>query len=239
MTFLCWRWTPQPGYRSTFAPETVVTLRNMVRRHFHKPHRFVCVTDAPYDITRLDRTIETIELWKEFADLPSPHGAHNPSCYRRLRMFAPDAAKVFGDVDLVSVDLDSVLVRDVTPVFDRPEEFVAFGETDPRSFYNGSFLKLRAGTHPQVWERFTRDPEGLRKEAKAAGRFGSDQGIISHVLGPGEPIWRPSDGVYSFRVHLNSGAPLPANAALISFHGGIDPWSPRGQRVEWVRRHYK
>ena len=217
----------------------------MLKRHYPNPHRFLCVTDTPHEITRIDRTIETVELWKEYADLVSPHGAHNPSCYRRLRLFAPDAARVFGDVDLVSLDLDTVIVRDVAPVFDRPEEFVAFGETDPRSHYNGSFMKLRAGTRPQVWERFAADPEGMREKAKGDGRFGSDQGIVSYVLqdedrNRTEPIWGPKDGVYSFRVHLGSGKhPLPGDARLISFHGGIDPWDVRAQRLQWVKRHYQ
>jgi hypothetical protein len=240
VTFVCWRWKPPVGYRSNFEPETVRTLRNMVKRHYKKPHRFLCVTDDPYAVSRIDRTIETLPLWQDYADLPSPHGGHNPSCYRRLRLFAPDAAQVFGDTEVVSLDLDTIIVRDVTPVFDRSEDFVAFGETDPRSFYNGSFLRLRLGTRPQVWERFVADPEGLRRDAKAAGRFGSDQGIISYVLGPGEAIWRPSDGVYSFRVHLRSGGQtLPSNARLVAFHGAIDPWSARAQRLDWVRRHYQ
>lgn len=238
MTFVTWRWKPQAGYRSTFAPESVRTLRNMLKRHYPKPHRFVCVTDTPHELFRCDRTIETIPLWKDWADIPSPHGGHNPSCYRRLRLFAPDAAKVFGDTELASLDLDSVLVRDVTSVFDRTEDFVAFGETDPRSFYNGSFMRLRAGTRTQVWERF--NPATSPKEAKAAGRFGSDQGHISHVLGPGEAIWRPSDGVYSFRVHLQSGKkPLPDNARLIAFHGGIDPWMAQAMRIPWIKEHYR
>ncbi len=34
LTVLCWKWQPHKGYRSTFAPETVNVLRNMVARHF-------------------------------------------------------------------------------------------------------------------------------------------------------------------------------------------------------------
>jgi hypothetical protein len=237
VTFLCWRWQPPPGYRSKFDPSTVRILRNMLRRHYAAPHRFVCVTDAPHEI---DADIETIKLWDDWKDIPSPHGAHNPSCYRRLRAFAANAAEWVGDTRFASLDLDMVLCRDVRPIFDRPEPFVSFGETDPRSFYNGSAFLLTAGARRQVYDRFVANPMGLRDEAKANRKFGSDQGIISHVLGPGEAIWRPSDGFYSFRVHLQSGLkPLPADARVVAFHGSIDPWSPRAQRLEWVRRHWQ
>jgi hypothetical protein len=234
MCFVTWRWKPNPGYRSTYGPETVRILRNMLKRHYAKPHRFVCVTDTPKDI---DTDIETLPLWKDWADIPSPHGGHNPSCYRRLKAFSADAAKWFGP-RFASLDLDTVIVRDVTPVFDRPEDFVCFGETDPRSYYNGSFFLLTAGARRQVYDSF--NPATSPQQAKAAGRFGSDQGHLSHVLGPGEAIWTPSDGVYSFRVHLKNGAtPLPENARLISFHGGQDPWGPQAKRIPWVKRHYQ
>lgn len=234
LTVICWRWRPSPGYRSKFGPETVRILRNMVKRHYPHPHRFVCVTDHPSEI---DKGIETIPLWKEWGDIPSPHGGHNPSCYRRLRMFSPDAEALFGK-RFVSLDLDTVIVGDLSSLWNRPEDFVMWGETDPRSYYNGSMLLMTAGARPQVWERF--NPKTSPQEAKAAGRFGSDQGFISHVLGPGEATWRERDGVLSYRLHLGSGSrPLPPHAKVVMFHGGTDPDSPRAQRHQWVRKAYQ
>lgn len=232
-TVLCWRWRPAQGYRSKFGPDTVRVLRNMVRRHYPHPHRFVCVTDKPAEI---DKDIETIPLWSEWGNIPSPHGAHNPSCYRRLKLFSPEAETLFGK-RFVSLDLDTVILRDLTPLWDRPEDFVMWGETDPRSWYNGSMLLMTAGARPQVWERF--NPQTSPKEAKAAGRFGSDQGWISHVLGPGEATWKEPDGVLSYRIHLKDGLlPPPNHARIVMFHGGTDPDSPRGQRHTWVRKAY-
>lgn len=208
----------------------------MLKRHYPKPHRFVCVTDTPNEV---DKDIETIKLWKEWADIPSSHGGRNPSCFRRLKAFGPEAAQMFGP-RFASIDLDTVIVRDVTSVFDRPEEFVCFGETDHRSFYNGSFFLLTAGSRQKVYDTFAANPQKARDDARARGRFGSDQSIISNVLGPGEAIWTPADGVYSFRVHLKNGAiPLPDNARLIAFHGGIDPWMAQAQRIPWIKEHYR
>ena len=98
---------------------------------------------------------------------------------------------------------------------------------------------LRAGRRPQVWDRF--DPRSSPEAARAAGRFGSDQGWISHVLGPGEATWSRADGVYSFRVHLLPSNPwaLPANARIVMFHGRHDPWDSYAQRLTWVREAYQ
>lgn len=85
ITFVCWRWKPKDRYRSVFTPAAVRTLRNMLARHYQKAADFVCVTDDP---AAIDPDITTIKLWDQFSELQSPHGAHNPSCYRRLRLFA-------------------------------------------------------------------------------------------------------------------------------------------------------
>lgn len=236
-TFVTWLWRPNPGYRSAFKPEHVRILRNMLARHYLRPANFVVVTDQPEAI---DPDIQTIRLWEQHGELESPHGRRNPTCYRRLRMFAPDAAEVFGGERLVSLDLDTVIVRDVTPVFDRPEEFVIFGKTDPRNDYNGSFQMLTVGARRKVWDVFNKNPQAAIADAQRNKRFGSDQGIITNVLGQGEAVWGPADGVYSFRVHLQNGEkPLPSNAALISFHGGQDPWGSRAMSLDWCRRHYQ
>lgn len=234
LTVVCFKWRPATGYRSHFGADAVNTLRRMVARHYQRPHRFVCVTD---DAAGLDIAVDVVPLWDEFAAIPSPHGGHNPSCYRRLRMFAADAGAVFGP-RFVCVDLDTVITGDVAPLWDRPEDFVIWGETDPRSWYNGSMFLLTAGARRQVYERF--DPRRSPHQAKAAGRFGSDQGWISHVLGPGEARWTRSDGVYSYRVHLKPNASqLPPGARMVMFHGQIDPWSAPARALPWVREYYQ
>lgn len=235
ITFVSWRWMSPVGYRSVFGPETVYALRKMITRHFPHPHRFVCVTDRPKELTG----VETIQLWDDCAAIPSPFGRHNPSCYRRLKIFAPDAGKVFGE-RVVSMDLDTVIVGDLTPLFDRPEDFVIWGETDyARSQWcNGSLWMLRTGTLPQVWTKF--DPDRSPDIATRAGCKGSDQGWISYILGKNVPTWGREDGVYSFRKHIFGamGGKLPADARVVNFHGHSDPWGYQAQQFAWVRQHY-
>lgn len=235
LTVVCWRWRPAPGYRSKFGPQTVNILRNMVRRHYQKPHEFVCVTDDPAGI---DSDIRIVPLWNDFADLPSPHGGGNPSCYRRLKAFSAEAETLFGP-RFVSLDLDTVIVRDMAPVWDRSEDFVIWGDTSPRTPYNGSMFLLRAGARRQVWDTF--DPKTSPSKGKEKGYFGSDQAWIGACLGDKEPKWTQHDGVYSYRNDLRvRRGDLPANARIVFFHGQYDPWMREVQtRHSWVKQHYQ
>lgn len=235
LTFVTWKWKPREGYRSTFGPDTVNVLKRMIDRHYVDPHRFICVTD---DADGIDPSVETLPLWNDFADVPSPHGGKNPSCYRRLRMFHPEIGKYFGD-RFVSMDLDAVITGDLRPILNRPEDFVAWGDTNPKpgSHYNGSMILLRAGARPQVWERF--DPVTSPRESLRAQCWGSDQGWISFVLGNVEAKWGRKDGVYSYRNDLQRCPSLPANAKIVLFHGNTDPWQPAAQaRHSWIPEHY-
>jgi len=234
-TVVTWKWPAPKGYRSSFTAESVNVLRRMVARHFPHPHRFVCVT---HETDGLDREVEVIPPWDDFVSLVNPSGARNPSCYRRLRAFHPDIAAAFGP-RFVSLDLDCIIVNDLTPVWDRPEDFIIWGDTNPRTAYNGSMFMMTAGARPKVWTKF--DPNTSPRLAHRAGCFGSDQGWISFCLGPRESKWKAADGVYSYRNELMNrpDAGLPANARIVFFHGEGDPWTPRIQaRHSWVRSSY-
>lgn len=235
ITFVCFKWTPRTTYRSIFGPETVQVLKRMIGRHYHKPFRFVCITD---DTTGL-QGIETFPLWTDHSEIPNPNGTHNPSCYRRLKLFAPEAAEWFGE-RLVCIDLDTVIVNDITALFEDPAEFKIWGESDfPHTqWMNGSLWMLKTGSRPQVWSKF--NPRLSPLMAKRAGARGSDQGWMSHILGKHEATWGREDGVFSFRKHLVPiGGRLPLEARIVMFHGAVDPWSPQVQHLNWIAEHYR
>lgn len=232
LSIVTWKWVPCQGYRSEFTAHTVNVLKKMVARHYPQPHRFLCVTDDP---AGLDPEIEVIPLWGEYANVASPHGEKHPSCYRRLRAFHPDIGAIFGP-RFVSLDLDVVLTGDVTPLWDRPEDFVCYGGTHRAGHYNGSMFLMNAGARPQVWTSF--NPRTSPQQARAAGCFGSDQGWITHCLGAGEPMWDRPDGVYSWRNHLQPGGALPSDARMVIFHGAFKPWDLQG-RHPWIRHYWQ
>lgn len=233
LSVVTWLWQPRPGYRSQFDAEKVNVLFRMVDRHYRGPHRNVCVTDMPKG---LDGSIDVVPAWNDFADVASPHGGTHPSCYRRLRLFHPDAAQWFGE-RFVSLDLDAVITGDMDPVWSRTEDFVIWGDTNPKTSYNGSMILMTAGARPRVWTTF--DPMSSPEQAKRTGQFGSDQGWIGYCLGPGEPTWTAADGVLSYRVHLSSARCLTPSARIVFFHGRVDPWSSFAMaNLPWVKEHW-
>lgn len=233
MTVVTWKWN-QPGYRSTYGPETVNVLRRMVARHYPDPHRFLCVTDDPRG---LDSGIGVVPLWDDFPGLGHPQGERYPSCYRRLRAFDPQIRSVFGD-RFVSLDLDCVIVDDLRPLWNRSEDFVGWAGTHAKNRYNCSMFLMTAGARPQVWEQFNPRQSPLR--AQRAGFYGSDQAWISFILGAREARWQDSDGVVSYRLHVQpAGDRLPNGTRMVFFNGKRDPWDAEMMRIEWVRTHYQ
>lgn len=232
---ICWKWKPAGQYRSTFGPETVNTLRRMVARHYSKPHRFSCITDDPHGI---DPDVRIIPLWDDLAKVPSPYGAGHPSCYRRLKAFSTEAANIIGP-RFVSLDLDCVITGDMSPVWDRPDDFVIWGDTARGTPYNGSMFLMTAGARRQVWEKF--DQVQSPKLGRMMNYIGSDQAWIGACLGPNEKKWTRRDGVYSYRNEIrNRGGGIPIDARIVFFHGAFDPWMPQIQsRHPWVLRHYR
>jgi hypothetical protein len=229
-----------PGYRSKFEAEHVATLRRMVARHYPHPHRFVLFTDDPVrDDARLaGEGVEVYELWNDLAHVVNPSGRSNPSCYRRLRLFAREVGEWLGP-RIVTLDLDTVVTGDLSPVWNRPEDFVIWGDTNRANPYNGSMVLFDAGARPQLWEDF--HPQMSPQQGKGMGFFGSDQAWIAARLGPNEKRWTARDGVLSFRNEvLPRGGRLPPDSRIVFFHGRFDPWGADTQRMApWIREHYR
>lgn len=232
LTVVTYKWRGPPQYRSQFSAEHVNVLRAMVKRHLHIPHRFVCITDDPAGVD-----CETIPLW----DGPVVPGmpVDRPNCYRRLRLFAADAEKLVGK-RFLSLDLDTVICDDITPLVNRPEEFVIWGDTARGTPYNGSMMLLRAGARTKVWDTF--DPAKSPGVGKRLGYVGSDQAWIGACLGKGEAKWTAADGVYSYRNQIQpprGRGDLPTGARIVFFHGQFDPWDPKVQdRHPWIKEHW-
>lgn len=231
---ICWLWEPTKTYRSQFGPEHVNTLQRMVARHYPHAHRFSCITDR---MDGFNSSVRVIPLWDSHSNLQSLYGPDTPCCYRRLRAFSPDMAKVIGS-RFVSIDLDVVITGDLSPVFHRKEDFIIWGPDGRRTPYNGSMWMMTAGARAKVWTEFDENP--AKAIHKARRFFGSDQAWMNHVLGPDENRWRAEDGVYSYRMHVkNNAGALPPDARMVFFEGHYDPWNPvTQQHCPWITAHY-
>lgn len=222
-----------PGYRSLFTSEHVNTMRRMVERHYPRPLRFICVTDDPKG---LDSAVEAVPLWRDYAGLANITWPDGPSCYRRLKVFAESFAEVAGE-RFLCIDLDAVITRDVSPLWDRPEPFVIWNPCNSRIRYCASMFMMDAGAMSQVWNEFR--PERMA-EAKAAGCRGSDQAWINYLV-PKTAQWTWRDGVWSYgdQVMKGRGGLLPGNARIVVFCGKPDPWDVKARRWSpWIVKHY-
>lgn len=229
-----WKWE-KPGYRSTFTAHHVNTMRNMVRRHYPRDHRFICITDDPKGI---DDDIEVVELWSQHGQLLNPTWPHvGPSCYRRLRAFSEEFEEIAGK-RFVSIDLDCVITANLSPLWDRPEDFVVYDPLGNGAF-NGSMWLMTTGCRSQVWDTF--DPKKSPAISNAAGYHGSDQGWIRYVLGGDEAVWTRHHGVLGYKRDClkKLGGGLPKNSRIVVFHGKPDPWMPVAIRQSpWIEDHY-
>lgn len=243
-----------------FTAENVNTTRRMVERNYSAPHRFICVTDDPVG---LDSGIEVIPLWADAAHLRNPTWADGPSCFRRLKVFSSWFAEQAGE-RFVVMDLDIVVTGDLTPLWNRPEDFLIWRPNHRAIPLCASMFMLRAGTNRHVWDTF--DCALSPKLASQAGYRGSDQGWITYCLGPNTPGWTKTDGVYSFkddicqgvksqakanlslpprllaqakRRHGEYGA-LPNDARMVIFTGKPDPWDKEAiTNAPWILDHYR
>lgn len=237
LDIVCWLWRPLPGFRSSFSATNVNVLRRMIERNYPHPHRFSVITDQTEGF---DPEVRVISLWDDHGKRPSMYGPDRPSCYRRLKAFAPEMKDIIGP-RFVSVDLDVVVTDDLSPVFNRKEDFIIWGPDGRKTPYNGSMWMMNAGARAQVWERFNANPERAVSRARGAGFFGTDQAWMCYSLGPHEKRWKAQDGVYSYRMHLKeNNNQLPKDARMVFFEGNYDPWSPViKQRCPWIEQHYR
>jgi hypothetical protein len=229
LTVLAWLWS-QDRSRAIYTAHHVNVWADMVRRNLSLPHRIACVTDMPQGI---DPNVEIIAPPGDFLDIRNPRWTNGkPQCYRRLSMFRPDAAEIFGE-RFVCMDLDVVIGDALDPLFDRDDDLVLFKGTSSNRPYNGSMMLIRAGCRPQVYETF--DQQGaLNSGAKFCG---SDQAWLAYCLGWNEATWSEADGVYFYgpRYRRDSSSIQPR---VMFFPGSIKPWTA-ARLDKFVRRHYR
>ena len=221
VTVVCFQWFDPNGRHNhlyTYDAQYVNKLQSMLARHLSLPHELVCVTDIPEEYLHPDiRVVPTPAEVKDW-----------PGMLRRLVIFREDAPELFGKRILL-MDLDVVILRDITPLVDRPEDFVAW---EPRLYYalngeysryNTGFMLMDAGARPQVWDEFSLDRATRELGAKHEGVI-DEQSWITHILGPDEAVW-PWDGdVRSVRATLD-----PQSARIVFFNGPRAPGMPAMQ----------
>jgi hypothetical protein len=243
LTFVCWLWNPPgTGYKLPsavrYTPWHVIALSNMLRRHYHAPYRLVCFTDQ-WDFDWRGLVAKTPGLC--VASAPTKY-AELGGCYRRLWFFSNDAEQMLG-ARRVSIDLDCVILKDITSLFDRDEPMIfnAYNpikqDAAPDQFYNGSLMMCNPYASHWLWDSFDKNPEYALQRLEAARKqgvcIGTDQAYIRNELGKIAPRFTIDDGVYEARQCEQS---LPGNARLVFFSGKRDPST---SNKPWVKENWK
>lgn len=222
LTVLTWLWQ-QPGGRAHFTAMHVNIWAAMLRRHCTLDIDLACVTATPKGIDPSVRIITPPGEWEGLQTSKWKGG--RPSCYRRIAMFRPDAARLFGE-RFACMDLDVCIGANIDAILRRREDFVICGPSQQgnRWIYNGSLMLMTAGCRARVYEKFT--PE---RAEEASRRFvGSDQAWIAYSLGKGEATFGADDGVV--RWGMDPGA-------MMFFPGNVKPWDVITD--PWVAEHYR
>lgn len=219
---LTWLWR-QPGSRIEYTTAHVNGWAKAIRESATIPITVSCVTDIPEG---LDESIHVIAPPGDFMDVTSktwPSSKGWPQCYRRLAMFRPDAAEIFGE-RFVCMDVDVLITGNLDKILSREEDFIIFRGTNlSKRPYNGGMIMMTAGCRPQVFTEFTAE------KARESGKVyvGSDQAWISYCLGRGESVFDEKDGVthYSPGWIRKCGNPpaftFPVDTKILFFPGNV------------------
>jgi len=139
-----------------FTSEYVFKLRQMVRRHLDRTHRFICLTDQPGVL----QDVETIRV-------PTPHGW--PGWWSKLELFNPAHWWALGrEQVLLYLDLDVLVLSDLWPLVAYgmdstltlvPDEGVFQGSNGKRVVkrYNSSVMTFATGSHADLYTEWNSD----------------------------------------------------------------------------------
>ena len=213
LTIVFWLWDdPKHPCRwgKPYTFDDVQRVAQQVRANLKIPHSLVCFSDWHLDPQCFDPLVWVRQIW------PCPVGdrgrPEQGQCWRRLRAFAPEMVDILGP-RFVSIDLDCVVVGDLTPLFNQPDADLVMwaNQAAPGTPYNGSMWLHRTGSLPIIWQSF--DPATSPQTCLEHGFIGSDQAWISYVMGPDLPKWTMADGVHHYGKHCQGH--LPANARIV------------------------
>jgi len=235
ITFVCWLWD-DPRSKNHYDVEHIRRLRSMLARHVSIPHELVCISDRRL----LIEGVRTHSLWPDLAK----YGR----CYRRLKIFKKETAhRIATYYRLCSIDLDIVILDDITDLFIRSAPLVLLRDYISdygrlQAYYNGSMFMFTPSDHLErnlwrEWREFADNPDYWIDLARRKNFCGSDQAYLSLALGKDYPVWTKHDGVYSYRWHVKDDG-LPNDARVVVFHGPFD-MHDMARRYSWVKDNWK
>lgn len=227
-----------------YGPEYVNRLYAMVARHLRGPFRFVCLTDRSEGIRAEVQCLPIPEL-KLPAGIPERG-------WTKLTTFEADLHGLKGTA--LFLDLDVVIVDDITPFFEVPGEFLIIHDWKRpwRITGNSSVYRFELGAHADVLAKFRREAEAIRKQVRNEQAYLSDEMHRQGKLKYWDDAW-----CASYKYHCIPPWPssywrdpfIPKGARILIFHGVMNPPDALAGRnngnwrharpAPWIAEHWR
>lgn len=209
---LCMKWGTKYG------PEYVNRLYGMVRRHLQGEFRFVCLTDLSAGIRA---EVQCLSI----PPLALPPGIPERG-WTKLTTFSADLHGLHGTA--LFLDLDVVIVDDITPFFEVPGDFLIIHDWKRpwRVTGNSSVYRFRIGAHADLLQYFRTHVDEVR------ARVRNEQAYLSDFLHKqGKLAYWPAEWCASWKYHCIPPFPMnywrepsiPRGARILIFHGVMNP----------------
>ena len=235
---LCMKWGTKYG------PEYVNRLHAMVRRHLKGDFKFVCLTDRTEGIRAEVQCFPIPEM--NIAE------AKRDGAWKKLTTFEADLYGLQGTA--LFLDLDVVIVDDITSFFEVPGEFLIIHDwkRPQRVTGNSSVYRFTLGAHADVLDKFRKEHEALRREFRNEQAYLSDEMHKQGKLQYWDASW-----CASYKYHCIAPWPMnyftepkvPQGARIVIFHGVMNPpdalaglskgnWR-KTKPATWIADHWK
>ncbi|MGM9515685.1 glycosyltransferase [Roseateles sp. DB2] len=235
---LCMKWGTKYG------PEYVNRLYGMVARHLRGPFKFVCLTDRSEGIRPKVQCLPIPEL-------KLPVGIPERG-WTKLTTFEADLHGLQGTA--LFLDLDVVIVDDITPFFEVPGEFLIIHDWKRpwRITGNSSVYRFKLGAHADVLAKFRREHEAIRAKFRNEQAYLSDEIHQQGKLQYWDAAW-----CASYKYHCIPTWPsnywkpphIPQGARILIFHGVMNPpdalagrsngnWR-KARPAPWIAEHWR
>ena len=224
-----------------YGADYVNRLYGMVRRHLRGEFRFVCLTDRS-DGMRTE--VQCLPI----PDLALPDGIPERG-WKKLTTFAADLHGLKGTA--LFLDLDVVIVDDITPFFEQPGDFLIIHDWKRpwRITGNSSVYRFELGAHPEVLGAVSQSNTQTSARACATSRPGCRKCCTSKASSAtGRPIGVRAGSTTACRASRSTTSKRPrcraARASWSFTASSIRPtrspaaaWATGGAR--WPRRGSK
>ncbi len=125
----------------------------------------------------------------------------------------------------VSLDLDTYVVGDLTPILELPDELFVLKGHQPHHRGNSSVVRVPTDTS-EMWDTWVRDSEKYDSESYFHWQF------------PRKYIQDYVDGIYSYTDHNLRAHGIPEDARLICFQGNRKPGTKKFTKGTWMQEHW-